>query len=261
MKIIHLIINFFIVFCVIAIGFSFFMKKELPPQSEILAQLRLEPKQTTSTEEKFTFTHRGTEYEVEPKATYELWGLVVSHNDINKFWDIYHDEDSVDLKDICVVWGDNLVNGSYLEGKYKSGSWTCYWEFDTQEAWIKFKERQIANNHLIASEPTMQDQIRGLRIGDQVHVSGYLVNYKNLSTDWQRQTSLTREDTGNHACEVVFVKTLEILKPGNVLWYQMYYWAKWGLLGFIVLKIILMFYSSHREIKKMDEKLTKANPS
>jgi len=258
MKIIHYIINFFIIFCVIAIGFSFFMKKHLPPQNEIQATLKLEPKQTETSHEKFTFSYRGTDYEVQPKADYELWGLVVSHNNINKFGDIYHNEDSVDLKDICVIWGDNLLNGSYLDGKYKSGSWTCYWEFNDQDAWIKFKESQISNNHLIASDESIQDQIRGLRVGDQVHVKGYLVDYSNKETGWKRETSLTRQDTGNHACEVIFVNKLEILKPGNVLWYQLYYWGKWGLLGFIILKIILMFYSSHRDIRKMDEKLTKA---
>lgn len=261
MKIIQKLLTILILLAIITIGVSFFMKKQLPPQNELLAQLRLEPKQTTSTKEKFTFDYRDTKYEVEPKADYELWGLVVSHNDISKFGDIYHDEDSVDLKDVCVVWGDNLINGSYLEGKYKSGSWTCYWEFDTREAWINFKESKIANNHLISSDPLTQVQIRELKIGDQVHVKGYLVDYKNLSTDWKRQSSLTRQDTGNHSCEVVFVEKLEVLKPGNMLWYELYYWSKWGLLGLIMLKIILMFYSSHMEIRKMDEKLTKANPS
>jgi len=70
---------------------------------------------------------------------------------------------------------------------------------------------------------------------------------------------MTRKDTGNHACEVIFVNKLEILKPGNVIWYLMSYWGKIVLVGLIVIKIITMFVESHIGTRKMDRSLTKSD--
>ncbi|MFC1733204.1 hypothetical protein ACFL6I_23145 [candidate division KSB1 bacterium] len=253
MKIVHKILNIIIVLSILAVGMSVFMKKQLPEKDTLLPEVHKMPKQTEQTRSEFTFDYRGTAYKVTPRADYELWGLVVSHNDIGKFGDIYHDETSVDLRDICVVWGENAKSGVYKKGKYKSGSWTCYWQFKSGEAWSKFNESQIANNHLITSNPDIQDAIRELRIGDQVHVKGYLVNYENVDTEWRRETSLTRKDTGNHACEVVFVENLEILKPGNVEWYLINYLGKRAVLALVLIKIILMFWGAYREQKKIEK--------
>jgi len=251
MKIIHKLINIAIVLIIVAIGISFFMKKQLPDKEMLLAEMYKMPLQENRIRQEFTFDYRGTGYKVSPVADYELWGLVVTHNDIGKFGDIYHMEDSVDLKDICVVWGENAASGVYEKGKYKSGSWTCYWRFKSGEAWVQFNESQIANNHLIASDPEIQEKIRQIRIGDQIHLTGYLVNYENVDTEWRRESSMTREDTGNHACEVVYVEDLKILKPGNAEWYLIWQWGKWGLLGLIVFKLILMFFGARKDVEEM----------
>ena len=261
MKIIHKLINLLIITSLLTCGISFYMKKQLPPQESLLPEINKLPIQTGTSAEPFSFKFKNTNYEVTPKADYELWGLVVTHNYINNISDIYHDEESLDLKDICVIWGQNAKTGVYEKGKYKSGSWTCYWRFKSGEAWSQFSESQIANNHLITSDPTIQNQIRNVRIGDQVHIKGYLADYKNENTGWKRETSMTRKDTGNHACEVVYLEEFEVLKPGNELWYLMFYWSKWSILGLIILKIVLVFYSAHREVSKMDKNLTSKNES
>ena len=68
------------------------------------------PEQTEIDDGTFDFTYKGQRVEVEPVADYEMWGLVVSHNNIKSIADIYHDSSSVDTKDLCVVWGDSLRN-------------------------------------------------------------------------------------------------------------------------------------------------------
>lgn len=253
MKIIHKLLNTIFVLIMIAIAIAFFLKKDLPPKAEILNDVYKAPIQTDTTEPAFSFGYRNDSYKVTPQADYELWGLVITHNNIGKIGDIYHTEDSVDLKDVCVVWGDNLETESYLKGKYKSGSWTCYWNFENYKDYRAFNENEIANNHLITSDPVIQNIIRNLKIGDQIHLKGNLVNYENEKTSWKRKTSMTREDTGNTACEVVFVDELEVLKSSNKHWYQIYHWGKWGLLGIIILKIILMTIEAKRDSKELEE--------
>lgn len=258
MNIVHKLINSLIIFAFIAIILSFFLKKQIPSKEELLPEIEKSPIQNDVSKPDFSFDYRGTPYKVMPKTDYELWGLVVSHNNINSVADSYHNKESVDLKDICVVWGGNVKTGIYTEGKYSSGSWSCEWKFDSYESWRQFSEKEISNNHLISDDPIVQNQIRAVRIGDQVHLTGYLVDYVNGKTDWRRETSLTRKDTGNHACEVIFVNKLEILKPGNVIWYLMSYWGKIALAGLAVVKIVTMILESLFEAKKMDSRLTES---
>src|SRR2546423_401595 len=63
-------------------------------------------------------------------------------------------------------------------------------------------------------------QIRAIRIGDQIRMRGLLVDY-TVSSDgrevFTRRTSLTRKDTGNGACEILYVTAVHVLRPGSRL--------------------------------------------
>jgi len=151
---------------------------------------------------------------VRPVASYELWGLVVSHNDIKSVADIYHDRSSVDTKDLCVVWGDNLRRDDYRRVKFWSGPFTCYFRIPDGTA---FALDGAGNNHLITDRPEVRRAIAGVHIGDQVHLRGLLVDYQ--MDDWEdfwRRTSTVRNDSD---CEVVFVQSLEVLRRGTPAWY------------------------------------------
>ena len=56
-----------------------------------------------------------------------------------------------------------------------------------------------------------------MHVGDQVHFRGYLAEYSH-GGGFKRGTSIVRTDTGNGACETVFVEDVEILKPGGGPW-------------------------------------------
>ncbi len=240
-------------FCIfLAVGLwllSWWNLRTLPGPEMIVPELYHEPAQTPVHEETLNFDYRGTSYGVKPQAEYELWGLVVTHNDIGAWYNYYHNEDSVNLKDLCVIWGDNVKGDFYQRMKYDSGEWTCYFQADKRADWLKFKPEELSNNHLIAADERVQDIIRRVRVGDQVHFQGYLASYGTADTpesQW-RGTSLTRTDTGNGACETVFVKNIEILAPGNSGWYAL---AKNALIALFILlwfKVILFFFH-HRKI-------------
>lgn len=73
-------------------------------------------------------------------------------------------------------------------------------------------EREIAchaaNNHLIAANPQVAGFIRKLRSGQVVRLRGYLVN-ATKPDGFRWPTSLTRNDTGNGACELFYVEAAE----------------------------------------------------
>lgn len=67
-----------------------------------------------------------------------------------------------------------------------------------------------ANWHIIPADKSIARTLARIRSGDIVVVEGDLVDVDKPG-DWYTRTSLTREDTGAGACEVVLVKKLEIL--------------------------------------------------
>lgn len=67
-----------------------------------------------------------------------------------------------------------------------------------------------ANWHIIPADQVVMRTLRRIRTGDIVVVEGELVDVDKPG-EWYTRTSMTREDTGAGACEVVLVRKLEIL--------------------------------------------------
>ena len=61
-----------------------------------------------------------------------------------------------------------------------------------------------ANMHMVPSTPELADSLRAIHAGDLVDIRGYLIEIKFPDGGIWR-SSLTRTDTGNGACELVWV--------------------------------------------------------
>ncbi|MEO6365228.1 MAG: hypothetical protein ABIO38_04160 [Luteimonas sp.] len=64
--------------------------------------------------------------------------------------------------------------------------------------------RSSANMHMIPSNQAVAHMLRDVRAGDRVRIDGWLVE-ATTPEGWRWRSSLSREDTGGGACEVVFV--------------------------------------------------------
>ena len=195
--------------------------------------LLAEPRHAAVARETFSLEYKGKACRVEPVSEFELWGLVVSHNNIHSVADIYHDSTSVDTKDLCVVWGPNLASDQFQQIEFKSGPWTCYFRYPPG---VTFLHDGLGNNHLITDSQAIRDQIDEVRIGDQIRLAGLLVNYQ--MDDWEgfwRKTSTRRDDTD---CEVVFVQELDILERGTPGWYTAY---RLGGIAIFALPLLYLF--------------------
>ncbi len=220
-------------------------KGSLPTPPEVLPELLAEPRQTESGQAEFSFVYRGNTCRVRPVASYELSGVVVSHNDVESIADIYHDSTSVDTKDLCVVWGENLTRDDYRRVSYRSGSFTCWFQYP---AGVRFVHRGLGNNHLITDRPALRETIARVRIGDQIRLAGMLVDYQ--MDDWEdfwRRTSTTRDDGGGGACEVVFVEDLEILRRATPVAYAAWRWGLRFLVAVPLLWLALFWLEVHTE--------------
>jgi hypothetical protein len=78
-------------------------------------------------------------------------------------------------------------------------------------------EQQIifnsSNMHMIPARKDIERTLKKLREGDIVLIKGYLVDVDHDS-GWYWRSSMSRLDTGNGACELVYVESLSVENPG-----------------------------------------------
>ena len=197
-------------------------RDRLPPVPSILAASLPEPVQVAQRRAPFTVASGGIDYTVAPLHTYELRGLVVSHHDTSVWWNPTHRswwKDHLNVADLCVVWGENLRGGVYRDLAYTSGSFTCYVASRDMETWNRFDQTGFSNNHLLTADPVVAKLLRSVRPGDQVAVRGWLAEYGHDSgMPFRRGTSVRRDDSGNGACETIWVEEARVTRRANAGW-------------------------------------------
>jgi len=68
------------------------------------------------------------------------------------------------------------------------------------------------NMHIIPADDSVRKQVFGLRDGEFVRLQGYLVNAEGPG-GFRWRSSLSRDDTGDGACELFLVQSIEVLQP------------------------------------------------
>ena len=235
----------FLLFLIIFI-FTLVYKPPLPEEPEIVDVVKnnLEPIQEKIDQEPFDHEYGKFSYEITPQYSYEIYGLITSQYDSESMFDFVHQNDPGNTKDVCVVWGENITNQAYNKVKYKSGEFTCFYEWDTPPE-PPFLSNSGSNNHLIPQNDEIKSIIKDLDIGDQIKINGFLVDYKTYDEDGQRvssrETSTTREDEGNGACETLFVTDIEVLKQGPTWEQNLKTLSTWGMIISALLSILVIF--------------------
>lgn len=242
MKLLGVLFKLFLLSALVLVIVSFFYHKSLPTKDQILIEIEQSPIQKPVGKNPIIIEKEGFTAEISPLYNYELYGLVVTQYNTESWYDYYHKRDPFNTKDLCVVWGSNITTGAYMTGKYRSGEFTCYWNFNTESDYQNFLENEIANNHLIPENDELANVIKRAKIGDQIHFKGYLANYRIADSDGkmigERKSSTTREDTGNNSCEVVYVTEFEIIKE-NLNIFTLLYEYYWYILMSVVVLVIL----------------------
>jgi hypothetical protein len=207
--------------CLALWGLAFFFADRLPPRSKIFPQLYREPLQTgADLPAAFQVTRKKVVYTVKPLFRYELFGLVVSQHRSDSLIDISHRRwrDFLNIKDLCVVWGKNIESGVYREMKFWNRDFTCNCGFPDEETAARFSPSHLSNNHILCADEKTGRRIMRVRPGDQIFFKGYLVTYSQPANQFFRGTSTVRDDTGDGACETVFVTDFAVLQRANPVW-------------------------------------------
>ena len=197
---------------------SFWNRNELPRNIDYVPEIAQEPAQTTTRERPFTVNFNDVEYLIEPEFEYDITGMIVSFRHHDENYSRMHRlaNDHLNMLDVCVVWGDNTRGAMLHKIDFWNGLFTCNaWTRD-RVAWDSFDMNQLSNNHLLSADDYVRNRVRDVRIGDQIRVRGYLASY--TSPAGKRGTSTTRTDTGDGACETLYIERFEIVRQAISHW-------------------------------------------
>jgi hypothetical protein len=225
---------------------SYLLKDNLPDGDDILEEALQAPIQTEVDMAPFQIEAGEMVYTITPLHSYELYGLVVSYHNCGTWWDIYHHgqwKDFINVKDLCVIWGNNVLTEVYKEMRFTSDSWTCTYYWPNHEVGARFNHTCLSNNHLLSHDESVTRSLLNTSRGDQIYLRGYLAEYSHTGGEFHRGTSTNRTDKGNGACETIYVEDYEILKTGNAFWRTTLTVSKYVILLSLLLLIIRFFRS------------------
>ncbi len=218
------------VVCLVTAPVAWLKTDTLPKGLSFSRALAAEPRQTEIKQAPLDVAFGDVEYRVEPSHRYALDGLVVSYKIhdadhlLHRIWN-----DHLNVADLCVVWGHDAGGVDLHAFDFANGEFTCTFRTRSDKEWRAFRLDQISNNHLITADNALRKLISDIAVGDQIHLEGYLASYSNAS-GFHRGTSTTRKDTGNGACETVYVTAFDTFDPAPRSWRKLTSAALWGML-------------------------------
>lgn len=258
---------FFLLFLASFIA-TYFLKDNFKNVTQIHPDLLNAPLQTSvgelplNKQGPITFDNDGFTYTLTPLYEYEINGLVVHALKYDNWYSLSR-TDKVFYKDLCLMWGENLKDGVYKNEslKIKQDFRFCLFSYSGQ---LNLKGTELSNNHLVISDPSIKAAVDSIGGGDQVKIKGKLVNveasvigttqkYESSKLSWT--TSTARDDDGAGACEVIYVESVEVLKPGNAIVRDINQKSLYGLAAMVVWAVLglaakILFHTGDEYIKQ-----------
>ncbi len=139
-------------------------------------------------------------------AEYKIKAKVLSKHKYYKHWD-----SQISQFDLALGWGKLIDKNLRKKIKYSQGMrfyFYKYWDIPFEPSYIA---EHSANTHIIPASKNLRKALRLVRKNKFVILEGYLVDvdgvYKKGKVWWH--TSRTRKDTGNGACEILYLKKMK----------------------------------------------------
>ncbi|NNF04719.1 MAG: hypothetical protein HKN17_09645 [Rhodothermales bacterium] len=145
---------------------------------------------------------RHDEYLIEPVARFEVEARVLGT-------ERYRQGREADLSpmDLALGWGPMSDQSVLDKIRITQFRRFYYWQTDSMPIPRRDIVRHSSNMHLIPANDEVRKHLLRVRDGEIVRFSGYLVNLR-APDGWRWSTSTSRTDTGNGACELIWVEQL-----------------------------------------------------
>lgn len=152
-----------------------------------------------------SFEHEN--YKVTPLADFTMRAKVLSREDY-----MLDRESELSPIDLALGW-QQMSDESVLSDIEISQSGRWYrWRVKQFPIPRRAIETQSANMHMVPADDIIASKLDDVVAGQIISLEGQLI--KAEATDgWRWQSSLSREDTGANACELIYVTDLHIIAP------------------------------------------------
>ena len=143
---------------------------------------------------------------ITPKARYHVAAKVGGVKRYRDKWGSY-----VARHDVVLLWGQAASDEAKPHMNISQSMRWYHFRIDEDSPFdVQYMIRHSANTHLIPANKNIERAINRLSRGDVINLEGYLVS---ISGTWKGGTiwwhsSLTRNDTGDGSCEVLYVERL-----------------------------------------------------
>ncbi|NNC99437.1 MAG: hypothetical protein HKN85_04570 [Gammaproteobacteria bacterium] len=141
-------------------------------------------------------------YQITPLADFHVIAKVLSKRK-------YRLGREADLSPIDLTLGWGRMSDESVLAKLSISQSNRWYRWQAQELPIPRREIEThsANMHLIPADSSVERALNRIRKGELIELHGQLVS---VSSDdgWQWTSSLTRNDTGAHACELILVESV-----------------------------------------------------
>lgn len=146
------------------------------------------------------------DYSITPLATFKIKAKVLSREEYN-----FGREADISPVDLALGWGNMSDEAVIAQIDISQGGRWYRWHANTLPIPVREIETHSANMHLIPADGFVKGEIDKARTGDIIELTGKLVEV-TAAGGWRWKSSMTREDTGNHACEVIWVDSFVVLE-------------------------------------------------
>lgn len=143
-------------------------------------------------------------YQLMLRDFFEIQGRVLSKR-------IYLGDERTDIApiDVALGWG-KMSDLTFIQKiDFLQNNRFLYWHVNEFPLPRKELEASVSNMHLIPADEEVTQQLKTIKKGQVVSLSGYLVDVK-APDNFIWVSSRSRDDSGDGACEIIFVKAVKI---------------------------------------------------
>jgi len=143
-------------------------------------------------------------YQLTPLAKFSIEARVLASKSYS-----FGREATLSPVDLALGWGPMSDEAVLNKIDISQSNRFYFWHVDAFPIPREEIETHSANMHMIPADGNIEQTLKSVRVGQVINIEGYLIEAKSAD-GWRWKSSLTRNDTGGGACEVMLVKSIYV---------------------------------------------------
>ena len=158
--------------------------------------------------EPFRISDGGWEFVITPMASYVLRGIVVSRENYGFGWN-----GRLSPCDVAMAWGDLAKDDAWRKLDWSQDGRWYFWHWSGAQPFPNATVVQNSSNtHIVPADANLKRAARSLGEGDIAELTGELIRVEGRNgaerVTWK--SSLSRGDTGDGSCELLYLRRLRV---------------------------------------------------